>query len=748
MSSNQTDRNTRIRQQIEAGRDAYGAAGDQTVINIAFMEGPSAPGPFRHMWGKVPPRNPGFTGRDGLLAAVRESLLAGDRTVVQALHGMGGVGKTQLAIEYAHRFADSYDVVWWITAEQPGLIGDQFMALAESLGCMPRGAGLIEAARQAVLNQLRYKDRWLLVFDNAEDPEDLATWLPGGTGHVLITSRTRRWTEVAMPVEVDVLARSESVTILRGRVPWLSESDAEQVAEAMGDLPLGVVQAAGYMADTGTPSVEYLTLLKTRAGQIMDQGRPSSYTRSLTAATWLAVDRLATEDSAAADLVAVCAFLAPEPVRPEWFTRHATQLPVPLADAAADPVAWRQVLARLGTHALARIDHDELRMHRLTQAIVRDHLPADRSSASRLAAESILAANHPGHKKVPSSWPEWARLLPHLIALSPEATTIQGLRQLAIDAAWYLYFRGDWRSSHDLAYRLYRGWHDNLGPNDLCTLAAAQVFATALRKLGRAQAAREMDEDTFTRRRQILGENHPHTLISANILAISLQALGETETACQLSEDTLERRRKVLGQDDPNTLISAGNLAGMLRQLGHTEAARRLDEDTLARRRRVLGHDHPDTLTSANNLAAILRLLGETETARRLDEDTLARRRRVLGHDHPDTLTSSYNLASTLDMLGQHQKALTLHQDAYTRRCQVLGKDHHDTHVSARSLQAITQKLGEAGSLELSGEVLERHRSVLGADPVDAVNAVTYLAVECEDEEDDEGDDPEYLPQG
>ena len=97
MSSDQTDHNTRIRQQIEAGGDAYSAAGDQTIIKIDFMEGPSAPGPFRPMWGKVPPRNPGFTGRDGLLAAVRESLLAGDRTVVQALHGMGGVGKTQLA---------------------------------------------------------------------------------------------------------------------------------------------------------------------------------------------------------------------------------------------------------------------------------------------------------------------------------------------------------------------------------------------------------------------------------------------------------------------------------------------------------------------------------------------------------------------------------------------------------------------------------------------------------------------------
>ena len=239
--------------------------------------GPLPPGSVPRVW-NIPARNPGFTGRDGLLAAVRERLLAGDRAVVQALQGMGGVGKTQLAIEYAHRFAGAYDLAWWVNAEQAGLIGDQFAALGAALGCVQPGAG-IEAVRAAVLAELRQRGRWLLVFDNAENPADMRPWLPGGGGHVLITSRERGWAEIAAPVEVDVLARAESVAILQDRVAGLGAADADRLAAQLGDLPLAVAQAAGFMAETGMRPREYLDLLRTRAGQLLDQAAPESSTR-------------------------------------------------------------------------------------------------------------------------------------------------------------------------------------------------------------------------------------------------------------------------------------------------------------------------------------------------------------------------------------------------------------------------------------------------------------------------------------
>ena len=187
------------------------------------VAGPRLSGSVPRVW-----NNPGFTGRDDLLEAVRERLLAGDRAVVQALHGMGGVGKTQLAAEYAHRFAAAYDLAWWVDSEHGGLIGDQFAALGLTLGCVQAGAG-IDLVRAVVLAELRERGGWLLVFDNAASPADVTPWLPGG-GHVLITSRDRGWAEVAVPVEVDVLARPESVEILQYRVAGLAEADADRLA--------------------------------------------------------------------------------------------------------------------------------------------------------------------------------------------------------------------------------------------------------------------------------------------------------------------------------------------------------------------------------------------------------------------------------------------------------------------------------------------------------------------------------------
>ena len=355
------------------------------------------------MW-NIPARNPGFTGRDDLLAGVREQLLAGDKAVVQALHGMGGVGKTQLAAEYAHRFAGTYDLAWWINAEQGGLIGDQVAALGLALGCVQPGAGT-EAARAAVLAELRHRGRWLLVFDNAEDPADVAPWLPGGGGHVLITSRQRGWDEVAAPVEVDVLARAESVAILQTRVTVLSGADADKLAAELGDLPLAIAQAAGFMADTGMAADEFLGLLATRAGQLLAQGAPGSYPRSLAAATGLIADRLARQDPAAAELASVCAFLAPEPIPESLFTAAVSVLPGELAARAADPLAWRQTLAHMTRQSLARIDHRGLQMHRLTQAILRDRLTPAQAAATRKYAEALLAASNPGDMPNPATWP-------------------------------------------------------------------------------------------------------------------------------------------------------------------------------------------------------------------------------------------------------------------------------------------------------------------------------------------------------
>ena len=645
----------------------------------------------------IPARNPGFTGRDDLLDTVREQLLVGGKTVVYALHGMGGVGKTQLAAEYAHRFATSYGLAWWVNSEQGGLIGDQFAALGAALGCVQPGAG-IEVVRAAVLGELGQRGRWLLVFDNAEDPADIRPWLPGGAGHVLITSRERRWAEIAAPVEVDVLARPESVAIFRDRVPGLSEADADQLAAQLGDLPLAVAQAAGFMAETGMTAGEYLGLLATRAGQLLSYGSPVSYPQSLAAVTQLIADRLADDDLPAAQLASICAFLAPEPIPEDLFTSAAGELPGELAARAADPLGWRQTLSHLVRHSLARIDDRALVMHRLTQAILRDRLTSAQATATRECAEAILAAGNPGDADNPATWPRWARLVPHLLAANLATADRHELRQLACDACHYLMARGDTRIAYKLASDLRQQWRDRLGDDHEHTLEIARCLAWALAARGRYAEARDLDQDILDRRRRILGEDHPDTLYSATFLAADLRHLGEVQAACDLAQDNVGRSRRVLGEDHPDTLYAVNSVVNALRELGEVQAARDLAQDNVDRSRRVLGEDHPDTLYAANCLANALRDLGEVQAARALDQDILDRRRRVLGKDHPMTLGTASHLAADLRALGEVQAARALDQDTLDRRRRVLGENHSDTLSSASNLALDLRALGEGGT--------------------------------------------------
>ncbi|MFI6317823.1 FxSxx-COOH system tetratricopeptide repeat protein [Nonomuraea sp. NPDC050556] len=681
-------------------------------------------GSFPEVW-KVPPRNKNFTGREKLIESLRGGIVRSVTAVVpHALHGLGGVGKTQVAIEYAYRFRDDYDVVWWIPADQPGLVRSTLAQLAPKLGLPDPTTTGIEDAANSVLDALRQGEpysRWLLIFDNADEPEDLADILPEGAGSVLITSRNHRWASVVDTVAVDVFPRSESVEFFEKRTRRaISPEDADRLAEALGDLPLALEQAAALQSETGMSAEEYLHLLSERTAQLLSEGKPSEYPLPMTAAWGLSVSELKDNLAEAMELLRCCAFFGPEPIPRSVFAPVEGPVRPVMAELLADPIRVSTVIRRLGKYALVRIESEAgkpttLQVHRLIQALLREELDAATQEEIRSEVHSLLVGASPHEPTDPATWPRYAALLAHIGPSEVAQSRRDDVRDFAHEVLIYLNASGNYEALRIHLDVFLRIWSERFGESDLRVLRARRVQGDLLRGMGQYNEAYELNTATLETLRETVGVEHPDSLVLRNGIGADLRARGLFREAREHDTESVRLHRQVLGTDDVITLRAVNSLALDCGLTSDYQGARALLEEALR-----IGQSKASPTTVLNlwtGLGRAIRLCGFFGEACDIGEEALAYGREYLPVDHPRSLLAQKDLAIALHRYGETQDSLDLAEDTHARYVRLHGLDHPDTLAAAVCLSnamRVNDRLEE--SFELARDTLRRYSHVYGPD--------------------------------
>jgi tetratricopeptide (TPR) repeat protein len=702
---------------------------------------PSLPSDLPAIWNVPFRRNPHFTGREHVLSALHKAMKSSDvKSHTQVLCGLGGIGKTHTALEYIYRHADEYGIVWWIAADDSATISIALSSLAERLGLgLAEDASLFEI-RVKLGRALAERSDWLLVFDNAQSADQLAVFLPPKTtGSILITSRNPNWRDVGHSVGLRVFSRDESVEFLKARTNT-GESDevARTLAQALGDLPLALEQAAALIEQSNLTFAEYLSRFEAHWAELLRSGRPSGDYPDTVAMTWeLAFREIETSSPTSADLLNLCSFLSSVEIPRAFLRNAANALPRDLGMTIGNMVSQQRTVDGLLRFSLIEADENSMVIHRLVAALARDRMEDYvRSNWAEIALRMMEGSFNFDDRSV-ATWAELGQMLPHALAVAHYAEAMDVapgvLASLLNEIGHYLLQHGQYSLAKEV---LERAMAQNLrvyGENNPRLSAIANNLGRVLRRLGDLAQARAYFESAIAVAKDTYGTHHPHVAEVVNNYGTCLQVEGDIETARRQFEWSLAVCASSFGFEHPKVANVINNLGYALKGLGDIEGADAHFKQALSIAESTYGPSHPNAAAIMANMGVLAQLRGNHAEAREhflraLDIDQAA-----FGNNHPDVARDLAHLGILLHATGDHVGAKDHLERAIAILERVFGPNHRSLITRLNALGRVHQDLGDhlaaAKCFERSSQIVHE-LAIANVNSTPAADVAGYLTLE------------------
>jgi class 3 adenylate cyclase/tetratricopeptide (TPR) repeat protein len=682
-----------------------------------------------------------FTGRLHLLDLIREQLAHHHRA---ALSGLGGIGKTQTGIEYAARHRSDYrNGVFWINAETESGLTSGFVEVAKTLHLAAADSNDQERIVGAALEWLNANDQWLVILDNVEDRREIRRFVPDrNKGDILITSRESVFQELGIPRALEVLELDgeEAVKFLFTRT-GRDASDPGEVAAAtrlateLGNLPLALEQAAAYIAETNAAFADYVSAFRKRRVSLLERssGLVTHETVSVTwAANFEAVER---SSLGAADALRLSAFLAPDAIPVEMFSKGVGALGGPIAEAlsADDDLAITELLRPLARYSLIRAEarSRSFGMHRLVQEIVRAEIEESERKAFVERAIGALDATFPDVTF--ETWGTCDRLVSHVAWIGPWVDVYdvvsEAVNRVFCLAGRYFIERGRYAEAKPLLDRALSVGERALGPEHAAVALTINTLAILSFSLGANEEAQQWHERALAIRERTLGSVHPDVARTLNGLANTYYRRGRFLEAQPLYERALAIWESTFGPDSPEVATGLNNLAVALTNRGRFVEALAMNERALAIRERTLGPEHPHIALSLSNIAELYRKTGRAADAEPLLRRAIAMRELAFGPDHRDVRESLNALAGVLGDQKRYAEAKPVYERALASSDRTLGPEHADAAEPIAGLADLELKQGRhAEAQRLHERALAIAERGLGPDHPEVAYSLRGLA--------------------